>query len=1011
VRSFIKYTLVFGLITPIAFAATYFTYPVFHPAETKTKVVLPITKFTENLTSSFDIKNARVTIQREPDKDSFIGDTLHQYKIPFTSDDTLEAYFSGSLGLKSLTFGGSIKADLNAKELLNANFTYDGEKIYAGVNVDGINPKLVFTASSFLDVMNLIPMDGMGDITAKLGLGNINISELSNILTGLTDVSETYKDHDEYNYHFDLPIPFLKNVDGEVASIVFASNDKYEPKAIFAPKNIYLDGYSISLNVQELTKLDEDFKVTMNQDEIGGYKDADPLLNAAENIIPNIMDLVNKKAFDASYEVSVNTTTSKEISATGSISVDANTNTYGFSANLKDEVNPTYRGIDLNARYENKTTYINLNDGVLQGYLTEGGVNDIITRVEKILNKTLYNYAMDQMNKVLDDPKVKEIIANIDSLGKIADIFSINWNNDSVYVTVDTKALGFDVGLVTLTLNHSTKGLEAITAKGLTYKDYSFDFTLNIKDYEALPALDLANYCSLDSLSSLATIVPELINQKQFAANLNFSLQQNKDSFDETKDISIQATAQVDLNTKNYYGNININETSKIKHYVKFNMENNNSLYLLYDNADRLNDEYSTKAKIELNSIDEMYQMLQDFINKISNKDNPKIESLTETMNSLLTNPAFIAQVRNVAFNLTNDKLKFTCESLSSPLADGTSKLFNISTNMSLFGLEDAPISISIGYSDTALTYVEVKDIYIKDVGYINGKISLIEYTSEMLNSKLSPEDKYYDLNDIKTLLYLGLNTGLLSTNNYWYVTGQFTLKILGIDIAVPYNIYIHNNNTKVEINMDLTVSGAVMGLGLTLFDRAYASSPRYVDLFYVDGFIYINRTDRVLFASSTTSKYKMSLKDVLAYDKPIHVVTKDIMTFSSSITSKIDDSIAKSEENGKNNPTKYEQVLQDFTHNSTTKTMFIKLNFAELAHNTDMTKLEITITYSGDNDDNYMLSKAHIVMVASVGIDINLDFTLELKDIYGDYSNQFLEVYACREAAESVASSVENSY
>ena len=997
-RSLTRNLLIGSLVLPLSFTAAYFSYPLINPAKTSTRVASPLTKFTENLTQSFEIKNANATINRQKG-DSYIGDSLDSFYIPFASSDTLSATFSGSFGLQSMTFEGDLNVLMNNENLLSTNFIYDSEKIYLGLSADGISSKISFTASSLFDLLKAIPTDGMDDLSSKLGI-SFNISELSNILTGLSNISDEYIGNDSYPYHFELPIPFLNNKNGDTASLIFGADSEYQPKNIVMTSPFLIDNFLIDLNVEELIGLGSTYNVESPSDDYS-YENGDNIISAL-SVIPNLVNLIKTNEFSVNYKAQIYEDSIKQFAITGDFGINLNKNQYEINTAIEDVTKEKNNVINLNGSYLNEKTYINLNNGVLKGYISNSSIETIIDSIEDYLNEPLFDYVMDLINDASTNSKINEIISNVNSISKIANIFSIRSDASNLFITIDTNNLGIGAGLITIAINHDSNKLNYIFIKGASYDKYSVDLTIGFNDLKEFKIIDENEYCSLDSLASFATILPELINKKQYALNAEFALQKSSLNYNQATDTKITVNAQADVTAENYYGTLNISEP-KNNHYIQFNLENNNDLYVLYDSADRLDDGKDTKFKFDFVSIASTLEKLQTFINKQTGKDSSDFLDLGHSITDLLNNPELLQYLRNTAFNLTSENLTIKTEELPSPREDGTDKIINIQINGSLFGLGDNIFNIYVGYSSSSLNYIEIANLFISDIGYINGKLSLVEWSSNMTNSKLSTALSYYDFNDVQFLLELGINTADLSLTNYWHLAGTFKLDII-ITITIEYDIYIKNNNSKIEVIMSMTIPQSVMTAGtaaLVLFDGAYAGK-REATIYYCDSYLYLFRKDYNFFNSNpSTTKYKVSLDGLINYEYPIHFLTKNLLTFSSTVSNKIDDSIAKSKENAKTNPTKYEQVLQNLSHDKKTQQISISLNFAELTNNPDMTKLDIVIKYTNYNGIP-VLDSAKINMTASVGIDINMEFNLSLEDTENeellfvamyDYINQQSEI------------------
>lgn len=1004
-RGFVKNILIVATAFPIALGATYFCYPYMNPAKEEKKQKSPLTQFTTNMMSSYDIQDAKIVITKTNDTSTSqsVDSVLTKFGYEFTSQDSLEIDLNAKFGLASLTAQGDMKAYFNGSNIMDLDFIYDGDKIFVGLDSGNFSKKIKVSVSSLTDIFTLIPVDGMSSL-----FGDMDMSELSNILTTMKDVSDQYDD--EYPYHFTLPLPFLHDSNGEEIVLLFNADADIKPVGIKLSNPISIEGYSLSVDLGGLQTMASDYKVeTPSNEDSVSYEDYDNVLNIS-SIIPNLMELVNSKKFEVSFNAELYNDSVKEFNSNGLIQIDANSNNYGVSLAVIDATTENSNALSVSGVYKNNTTYIDFANGVLKGKVTKVGIDNLVNLIEDYLGKSLNDYVLDVINDISKDETINSILQNINSLEKIDDLLNITADENNLYITISTQTLGYDYGLISLSISHSDNKLNAIKVSGIKFQTYTLNLTLNVNELTAISVPNEEQYSTLDSLTNFGTIIPQLINEKQYGFGANLAI---TDSSSKTTTITLDG--QLDLINKETYGVVNIKDSSDINHFIKFDVLNNNDLYLLYDNKDRLNDEYSTKVSFELSSIDEMYSMIQDFMNYLNEGSGDAVANASSSITDLLNNPAILTIIREKLFTLSSDNLKIELEDLSTPNSFGATSLLKININGAYLGLNEGNIALTVGYTSSELKYIELNDLDISGTK-ISGCITLDKFSASKASSsdyRLDTNDTYYSISDIKVLLYLGINTAKASQYKNYHITGKLDISILGIDLNIPYELWVKNNNKNIEVIMTLTIKASYFKVGgILLFDSLYRYD-RNVTIYFKDKYLYIDRTEGN--NGSTNYKFKINTSDIFSSDNPtvnlVEVITTNVATFSGMVKNAITKSIKKSQ--AVTDPIKYEQILKEFYVNSETSKIWISLNFAELAKNEDMTRLDIEINYNKDSNGNYLLNDMYVYMTASVTIDIDINFYLKLdqENLNSDYSPLFMNMYDYIENCKDVPSSLFTPY
>lgn len=1021
-----KNLIAIAIIAPISFGAVYFGLPLLQQPEVSSEYQkTPTQKFITNLQNNFEIGEARVAITKYQET-SVIDSYLDKAKIKFTTNDKLDLTFGGNV-LLSGSVEGNLTANFNNNPLLDLAFTFTDNKAflnfkekYTENDVSKDYSKLLkINVNNILDIMNYIPvqMPSLGD--------SFDMSSLGSMITNIKDESEKYG-NSQNPYAFTLPLNFdgLYDRSGNTISLIFFGDENFEPSAIRLTSNLALYGYEVSLEVDKMGIYNgEGISAPSNSNN---YQSLDGVVDLAK-LTPNLMEIFNKKKSNVDFDLSLSLPKGISTKLNGAISFDVNDNSYGINTTVIDGA--TNKSFGLKALFEGNTTYIDYASGALLGKIETSTAEEMFKKVNDLVEKYTKKNVITTITELIDDfknsDKIDEVIthiSSIDSIRKLDELIDIVTLPGVTTITFNSDIIGYEFGSIKLTVNTSSDNqvLESIELNGFEYGSYSLGLKLSLSDF-TLPQIDKVNASSLAPISSLLDIIPELVDQKQYAIDANMNIEG-------AKNMTLNSKIQFDTTAQEYYGEL-IFDDSTFKHYLKFDGERDLSLedsvcYAYYDNAERLTDDYSTSVKLKLGDIDDVFETIQTFRNNMYNQNN--ITSIGSYLTDILNNPAILQSVYAALFNISGNNLNITIDQLPEADVNGATKLINVNIDSSLLGLNEGKINLKIGFNDTKLLYLSVLGTDIPDLGKLDLLIKLVDYNEELAikpggeNSsstslRLDKTKTYYNMGDIKLLVSLGCNTGLLKNTKYWVIDSSLKLKIVVYPITIPFQVYIKNNNGAVEILVnipDLPIT-IVNQDTYTLDGNDYKPTSRAVQWYYKDGMAYINRVDQAKnngwfnyekieyhlirkfdigkLLSRTTADD--GLTPVSSNDNMIKLlsyVVEDTAGLGTVLGNSIPDLIYKSIRKSIENTAvmKYEQLLLDMQtgNNDNGDFISIRLNFSELAKNTDMTELKITIYYDAKSK---LLKSAVVNMTATpaAGINIYIDFNMSL-DLNADASN-----------------------
>ncbi len=338
---------------------------------------------------------------------------------------------------------------------------------------------------------------------------------------------------------------------------------------------------------------------------------------------------------------------------------------------------------------------------------------------------------------------------------------------------------------------------------------------------------------------------------------------------------------------------------------------------------------------------------------------------------------------------------------------------FNIELNSKYATNNSKNMNVLIVLNDERVESIDLSNIYTSDIEYFNLNIDFGEFKT------IQPiTENYIDISSSSSLLKGIINTSEL---NDYHIVGNLNIlmDVIGINIdwTVPYDFQIKLVDKKpvimatigpmpvvAEVNNDVpykfgdTVSGIYCGLDRTL------------SVYYVDGYVYFYRTERIpVFASKDRiyeKKLKVSVEEVL--NNPMTYL-QYALGFTDSIMKAISDSMELSK--NRTRPIDLSKVLVAYDHNDDYYNLTI--NLGEIANNPQLDTMYVGIktTYIESASKEYTTDlkfNMHMPFTNNIVMDLKT-FDMQLIDINSELNfdklYNYVNTYPYNEDAQWEAS------
>ena len=661
-----------------------------------------------------------------------------------------------------------------------------------------------------------------------------------------------------------------------------------------------------------------------------------------------------------------------------------------------------------------------------------------------------YSFILDMIDTLSNDENGFNLGIDMSKLG-IGDNarLDIRINNDSNYPHLE-EILN-DPSLTDEEKEQLISNLEGMTnnsglvinASNITFGNYALDATLNSAAYDDVELGVKTDYQSVKFLPDVVDQITDFIDTKKTGFEVYGTM---KDA--QGLGTEFSGVGQLDNNegVKEGYGTMVINEykyhANKVwaKHNLAINVTNleeniiktydeegnliskNNQNEALFVYGDPAGD--NVKGKMHLQSFYDIFDIIKTFISDYG--EDPKFEKFLSPITELLGMSSLgeIIESKDYTRLASNQLLK----SLTVINNGGG---IRIVISKVLLGLpQDITIEIEFnGNNDTGnqtLKSLKVVDLYLsnkEDAKKLNFTFTLKDYDPNMTDI-VRKNDTYMNLDGVKTLLDLGINT--TKVNFYHLSANAHVSTILGIDIEVSginFYVYVDGQKAKVygsidsiptiplittDVNDEVFTGSKLMSAELSFETYTDQSENRVGGIFNIRR-VLKDKTSRVVTTSSFPWLKTIHYYDCKAYhyrcdsgyfmDELVNYLMGGVLGLKESIVNQIVGSDTSSSEEKKAGNFTNTFTSTGFSCNtrgsglSTVHTIRLGLNLNELTGIDALKELEATltstrITYEGNSEGMDILSKLDASLRVHYAVDINVSFTasmVEAKVLHDD--------------------------
>ena len=661
-----------------------------------------------------------------------------------------------------------------------------------------------------------------------------------------------------------------------------------------------------------------------------------------------------------------------------------------------------------------------------------------------------YSFILEMIDKLSNDENGFELGIDMSKLG-IGDnaYLDIKVRNDSNYPNIDAimnddsltdeekEALINSIGAM-----ENNSGFE-ITVSDLAFGDYALNATLNSAPYSEVELGQKTDYQSVKFLPDVVDQITDFVNTKKSGFEVVGTM---KDAHGLGTEFT--GSGQLDNNedVKKGYGTMQIKEykyhANKVwaQHNLAISVTNlesnviktydeegnvltkNNQNTALFVYGDPNGD--NVKGKMHLQSFYDIFDIIKTFIEDYGEdaKYSKFLAPITELLG--MSSLGEIIESKDYMRLASNQLLKeFSVINNGGGLRIVVSKV--------LLGLpSDITIEIEFNGNNSTgnqtLKSLKVKDLYLsskEDAKKINFTFTLKDYNPSMQDI-VKANDTYMNLDGVKTLLELGINTTKI---NFYHLSASAHVKtILGIDIEVSgINFYVYVDGEKAKVYGSIETIPTIPLVTTDVNDEVFTGSKlmsaelsfeTYTDNTdnKVGGIFNIRRvlkdkTSRVVTTSTFPWFKTVHYYDCKAYhyrcdsgyfmDELVNYLMGGVLGLKESIVNQIvgsDTSSSDEKEPGNFTNTFTSTGFTCTTTGSglnTKHTIKLGLNLNELTGIDALKELEATltstrITYQGNSEGMDILGALNATLRIHFAVDINVSFVanmVEAKVLHDD--------------------------
>ena len=285
---------------------------------------------------------------------------------------------------------------------------------------------------------------------------------------------------------------------------------------------------------------------------------------------------------------------------------------------------------------------------------------------------------------------------------------------------------------------------------------------------------------------------------------------------------------------------------------------------------------------------------------------------------------------------------------------------------------------ITIESNGNKIVGIKAKNVYTSEEldTTLDIALTLNEWTSF---NHVNKSKNYIDVSGASELAKAFIN---MTSVKDFDIKGNLDVKgtLIGINInkTVGYEVKVKVvEKGKVEVYGWLGEIPAIVGVNNDVpyvFGDTESGSDRYFYFYYKDGYVYMYREEYVdqLFGASKRhyeKKVKVAIETVLS--DPMTYLQYAV-GFKDNIMEAIETAVQKTQ--NRSTPMDYSKIIKSFTINNS-MSYTIKLNMAEIANNTDLDTLSLTLNLAKDSANKNYISRAQF----GINMPLASVFTLEL--------------------------------
>ena len=822
-----------------------------------------------------------------------------------------------------------IKGDLDINfggSKVNASATYIDETLFLDYNDSHLK-------MSNANILSFIDMLSSLNINVALPDSLVNL-DLAGLL-GKIEAMEPLVDPD--GYVFELAID-------ENISLFFKSDFNYEFTGLRTNKFFYQDMFAfLDVDIVRTSSA----SAIVSPESIEGspvYQSMEPLTNLFKNLYHTFNSKTN--TFD------LNVTMKDEnllplINLAGDLSFDLNVNQYALDFSLNENA----RSHNFELYYLDEKIYLNQGDVNFISVQSESIASLVSYLLQQIGDETLSSF-LTSVSEGLAMDEIMNILSNLENLNSW--ITKIDVSENVTSITFDLSVFGLEMDAFTLSLS-STNELIGISLKDVSYGGYHFDLGLNQVAYD-LNTPEVSNYVAIDPAFNLIPTIFNLTKQNQFRIELEGEMVSSDIN---TPKLTLDGGFQFDVYEKFGFGEVTLVDRSNYAHRIQADYRKDNNLLMAYNS--------NLRAKMDGNAIEDVMNMIKDVI---SNRDEHFMELFGDIITMIESTPLYTALMGG------DYGLLLATPSISNLNVTNTLISFNLSG--ALLGFDDLNMLISIRYDESNLYGLDISNVTFGSET-LNISLDLKAYDASLEAGRLKISDTYFDFNDLKLFLELGINTAV---HNDYHFEGNVNLNLLDImNVDLPVDIKIKNEAGNVSLAIDLPDVPVIAAVNdnTDYIQSSVFNIERSASIYYRDGLIYLEKTDYDQKTGLFSSKYDVTYTQVVDLDTFFNNILDYMLEFILDLRDMYLNMIETSTPNTEGQIIHYENLINDLEYNSTGQYFYLDFNLYELTKNEDLNNILIKV-YADEVKKE--LKGIDVTLNINVGVSISLNASLNLVNL-----------------------------